>query len=472
MLNAVKQVLSPLASLKLTVAILALSVLLVFMGTLAQIDMGIWDVVNGYFRSFRVYIPIQIFFPRDIRIPGELPFPGGYTIGVLMLLNLLAAHSLRFKVRAKGKRLIAGVLVMFIGAAFVAWFHNSPVPGMVLTSNGGYAGVLPLMLLGAVVYSPMVAGCVITFGKRAGIILIHSALILLLVGEAVTANTAIETQMPIYEGTAVSWAHDIREVELAVIDPSDSAFDKTVVFPQSLLKRSARTGQRLSHPDLPFEFVVDRYLGQSQLMPITPGSQFKASATHGFGISYAVVASTVATGVNTDKAIDVPSAVISLTTGGASLGRYLVSPHFQTDSHLVVGQDVRIDGKIYQVFLRFRRYYRPYSMHLIAFHHDLYPGTSVPRNFSSDIRLVDPDKHVDREVKIYMNHPLRYSGETYFQSSWIPGARAGDPDRGTVLMVVRNPGWTIPYIACAMGAIGMTLQFGSGLVGFLRRRNA
>ena len=53
-----------LASLKLTVALLAMSVVLVFCGTLAQLDHGIWAVVNSYFRSFFVLIPLYIFFPR------------------------------------------------------------------------------------------------------------------------------------------------------------------------------------------------------------------------------------------------------------------------------------------------------------------------------------------------------------------------------------------------------------------------
>ena len=33
-----------------------------------------------------------------------------------------------------------------------------------------------------------------------------------------------------------------------------------------------------------------------------------------------------------------------------------------------------------------------------------------------------------------MNNPLRYNGETFYQSSYLPG------DGGTILQVVRNPG--------------------------------
>jgi len=57
-----------------------------------------------------------------------------------------------------------------------------------------------------------------------------------------------------------------------------------------------------------------------------------------------------------------------------------------------------------------------------------------------------------------MNQPLRYNGQTFFQSQFIPDPRGGD-DLGTVLQVVDNPGSTMPYIACALGGIGLLIHF-------------
>ena len=65
------QVVLALASLKLTVVLMALSIVLVFVGTLAQVDEGIWTVVEKYFRSAFVLVPLQLFFPRDWRVPGS-----------------------------------------------------------------------------------------------------------------------------------------------------------------------------------------------------------------------------------------------------------------------------------------------------------------------------------------------------------------------------------------------------------------
>jgi len=67
---------------------------------------------------------------------------------------------------------------------------------------------------------------------------------------------------------------------------------------------------------------------------------------------------------------------------------------------------------------------------------------------------------------IYMNHPLRYRGETYYQAGFQKD------DSATVLQVVRNPSFLAPYVACVIVALGLLVQFGYHLVGFSRKRRA
>jgi hypothetical protein len=65
-----------------------------------------------------------------------------------------------------------------------------------------------------------------------------------------------------------------------------------------------------------------------------------------------------------------------------------------------------------------------------------------------------------------MNDPMRYAGETFYQSSF-------DPDEsGTVLAVVKNPGYLIPYLSCSLVSIGLLVHFGIHLIQFLTRRAA
>src|SRR5262245_37177548 len=95
----VQRVLKSLASLRLTVVLFALSLGLVFFGTLAQMNAGIWTVVGEYFRSLLVWVPFQLFvqfgqvffaFPKSWHLPGAFPFPGGWALGAALLLNLVA----------------------------------------------------------------------------------------------------------------------------------------------------------------------------------------------------------------------------------------------------------------------------------------------------------------------------------------------------------------------------------------------
>lgn len=471
-MQRMRSILAPLASLRLTVVLLAMSIVLILAGTLAQTEQDIWNVMHTYFRSAFVYIPLRLFVPRDVNMPVEIPFPGGFTIGGLMLANLLAAHAVRFRMRAMGGRLALGLSLIIAGAGLIAWFHVGPLPATVLGHSGGYAGVLPLMLLGAVFYAPVVAGCAIVFGRRGGIVQIHAALILLLVGEFVTAATAVETQMPIYEGASSNWAQDIREVELSIVDPSSPNFDFTVAIPEARLIEASRTGEPIIDADLPFQVFVDRYYSNSAIRTMSNATAGRALADRGFGITATAERMPEVSGVDSSKAINVPAAYVTFMKAGVSFGTYMVSPNLQFDSHVIAEQELRTDTQVYRIALRFRRHYKPYALHLKKFHHDVYPGTNVPRDFSSELRLVDPEHVTEQDVVVFMNNPLRYAGETFFQTSWIPGVRPGDPDRGTILMVVRNPGWTIPYIACAIGTIGLVFHFGLTLVRFLKRSAA
>jgi hypothetical protein len=78
--------------------------------------------------------------------------------------------------------------------------------------------------------------------------------------------------------------------------------------------------------------------------------------------------------------------------------------------------------------------------------------------------LIDPERSVNRDVLIYMNHPLRYRGETFYQAGFQPD------DSATILQVVHNPSFIAPYVACVIVAAGLLVQFGFHLVGFSRQR--
>lgn len=399
-------VLKAVASLRVTVALFALAVVLVFCGTLAQIDEGIWTVLRTYFRSAVVWIPFQIlvefgqiFFqwPARWRLAGSFPFPGGWLIGSLLLVNLLAAHAIRFR---------------------LSW-------------------------------------------KRSGILILHSGLIILMVGEFVTGMMAVEGNMTIETGGTSNFLEHREYTELAFVTPdADPSMSDVVVIPGARLKR----GGLIQDNALPFDVQVDRYMVNSAT-PHAPAEGVKNPATAGDGLALIAEERPVVSGADPNQRLDLASAYVTLKKKGTgeSLGTYLVSLWFSISDRT---QAVTVDGKEYAIDLRFKRTYKPYTMHLLEFHHDLYIGTDTPKNFSSKVRLTDPTRNEDREVVISMNHPLRYAGETFYQSGWIPG------DKGTILQVVHNPGWLMPYISCFLVTLGMVVHFLLHLIGFLRRRAA
>jgi len=65
-----------------------------------------------------------------------------------------------------------------------------------------------------------------------------------------------------------------------------------------------------------------------------------------------------------------------------------------------------------------------------------------------------------------MNQPLRYDGKAFYQASF------GKGDTLSILQVVENPGWLLPYISCVLVTLGLLIHFGITLRRFLKRRES
>jgi hypothetical protein len=157
------------------------------------------------------------------------------------------------------------------------------------------------------------------------------------------------------------------------------------------------------------------------------------------------------------------------------LGTFLLSQRFGDLSYLTLqqGEDlpetIEVDGVAYQVSLRFRRTYKPYQLTLDKVQRINYGGTATPRDYSSFVKVRDLESDYTLESRIWMNNPLRYAGETFYQQNyWGPEATS----RGvavTGLQVVENAGWLIPYVSCILAGLGMLVHFGGTLTRFAGR---
>jgi hypothetical protein len=139
MMNALKA--NPIyqffTSLRLTVTLLSISLVIIFFGTLAQEPMGLNIAVERYFKSFFIdshaaeagwFMLLKLFqmegtplTPEKIINPGWPVFPGGYLVGSLLLVNLLTAHYARFELSAKKAGIFLthiGIITLLIGQVF------------------------------------------------------------------------------------------------------------------------------------------------------------------------------------------------------------------------------------------------------------------------------------------------------------------------------------------------------------------
>jgi len=378
-----------ITSLKLTIACLAAAMVLVLAGTFAQVHFGIHLVQQRYFQSLFVWWPPE---GSSFKIPI---FPGGYLVGGLLLINLIAAYVRRFQ-----------------------WTW-----------------------------------------RKLGIHFIHAGLIIMLAGGLFTDLFTVESQMRLTNGETKNYSEDSRRDELAVIDTTNPEFEQVTAIPEAALRHTLV----IKHPSLPFQIVVRNFLQNSRLQMVDEsGNGAQAIADRGVGAQVSVQPLSRATAPDEKNVVSAVIEIVPIDPASVatqiSLGRWLVS------DALGAPQTFSWMNRTWQLVMRPAHYYKPYSITLQKFTHKRYPGTEIPKNFASRVTLIDPERSTNRDVLIYMNHPLRYRGETFYQAGFLKD------DSATILQVVHNPSSLAPYIACVIVALGLLVQFGYHLVGFARQR--
>ncbi|MCX8107858.1 MAG: cytochrome c biogenesis protein ResB [Verrucomicrobiae bacterium] len=368
-----------LGSLRLTVICLGCAALIVFWGTLAQVDIGVYAAQERFFRSWFISVSLP---GTSVRIPV---FPGGYLVGAVLCLNIVFALVRRRKPTQQNLSLWAT----------------------------------------------------------------HVGLLMLMAGQFAGDMLSVESTMRLVEGHPAMYSEDQRHVELAVIETTSAERDRVAAIPTSLLV----TGREIELPGFPFKVRVNRYMANSR--PVDGGDgapDLTAQLTTGEQVRFRSLPRE-----RSGERRDMPTVFVELVDSGRSLGSYVAS------LWLTRPESVRVGDRTFELWLRPVRYYKPFALELLKFKHETYPGSSIPRNFESEVRLFNPHTGEDRTVRIRMNNPLRYQGETFYQS----GYDDQDP-RVSILQVVRNPAWLTPYVSCALVGLGLLHRFTFHLINFAK----
>ena len=414
----IKKIVEFFKSLKLTAALLAFAIVLVFVGTIAQADEGLYAAQSHYFRQWLV-VGAHL-FGRHIPII----LPGGYLIGTLLLVNLVVAHIYRFQ----------------------------------LTT------------------------------KKIGIMLAHSGVILLLVGQLATDMLAREMQMHFAEGDTRNYSESATDYELNFASADGAKGEQIVSIPEKMLAR----GGEIPNGYLPFAIRVKSFWKNSDVNFRAPMMQNAPPlSTNGVARNFDFKK---ADDVRTMDQRNIPTVVLEFSTPAGPLGVWVASDWVgdaalveavrnsyaqmgmdmaqKIAAQLVAPQAIEAGGKKYTFTMQPARVRHPFSLTLLKASHTVYPGTDIPKDFRSRVRLDNSLTGEKREVEISMNHPLRYGGYTYYQYQMDAGQAAQMAGRTptSVLSVVRNPSWLTPYIGCAMVGAGLMIQFMYHLVGFISKQ--
>ena len=255
------------------------------------------------------------------------------------------------------------------------------------------------------------------------------------------------------EGETLNYLESFRDDELVLIDRTEPDEDRVWAIPSKALAN----GQVWKREEVSLTLKVLAYFPNALLL--RPGPNVPESpapkATRGIAADQEVrvFPDKPATAMNERNRTSAFIEVI--TADGKSLGTWLVSNVFNE----VTGPQIFThEGREYEIAMRFRREYLPFSLTLTDFVHERYPGTQIPKNFQSDVRLLNSQTGEDRIVSVYMNNPLRYGGWVFFQASFAK------QDTASMFQVVKNPAAFLPYLATIIITFGLLYQFGWRLI--------
>ena len=543
--NAIWTVLRYAGSLKITCTMFFLGVLILFIGTLAQDEETIVDVKKDYFNSWVAYVPLDVFKPQTIwphaqenSLRGGFVMPGGAMVGLILLINLVAAKMTRFQMTARGARFVAGMALTLAGFALVALIVFGAHLGDGLqgeppfTYNQIWTGCLTSLWLSAIgmgfwgfAYPPkqnilrttiltlflallavallvaftgdkyripdpglrivwqlaksllvslvMLAGLILLFGARGGNVLIHLGIGLLMLGQFVFGDRQREERISLYEGERTSVAIQTDIVELAVIDTTAPEKNRVFAFDDALILNAFRNKKSLSDPSLPFEIKIEKWMANSDMTTrgANPQAAAEAQGAQGLPPEVALVEAGKSGGAKSE--MNFASAYVTVREKASSkdLGKFALTQFFNdpTVRPKTLLPQLESEGRQFELALRFRRNLKPFSFELQDVVLEQYTGTAIPKDYSSYVRIVDQSGATLQEGRIWMNSPMRFRGETYYQSQYTSAAQSPLRVEQTVLQVVTNAGWLIPYVSCVLVGLGMLAHFSITLTRFASR---
>ena len=348
-------ILRKIGAIQWTILLLFKLFFLILFATFAQVDLGIFEANKKYFTSWIIYLD-------NTSIPIYL---GGYTIGLLLVINLIASHTVKIK----------------------------------------------------------------STKAKLGIFLIHFGLVLLIIGSGLTSWLGKEMNMSIKEGATKYYAEFPTQFELVFINTQTKEHDIIYNIDLSTVKDTVTfKGHQITiHHRYPNAMLNQRGIINKKYSQL--GQTFK-------------LISMPKTYKMSER--NVPGIDISIRNNNNNENRFILWGGSS------IYQEYTFNNIPYLIKLRAKRHYFPFGIHLKDFIQKKYQATNTPESFTSKVAIMA--NKTQTPFNISMNSPLRHKGYTFFQASFTTD------ETETVLQVVKNPSWLIPYISSLLITIGLFIQ--------------
>jgi hypothetical protein len=309
--------------------------------------------------------------------------------------------------------------IFFLAAGFI------PFPGA--------QGVLWVLFIN------LVAATITRFSKYrkwsyAGILTIHFGLILYFASAFIIFHVAQESAVHLTDGQSTNVSRSYSQWELAYWI-GDGKTHQVTAFDT----KHFEPGYEVPFDDPSFSLRVKQYYSNSEAFS---SSQKSSRILNASGISLLTPKP-----INKEKEQNIAGGVFDLKLKDKAYTLVLFGNE-------VGPTPVKIEGKNYYFILRHKQYPLPFTIKLDHFSAQFHPGTSIAKSFESLVTISTGS--LQRQVRIYMNNPLRYKDYTLYQASYDIDSSG---KQYTTLAVVKNFARVLPYVACFVVFFGLALHF-------------
>ncbi|MFM7604755.1 MAG: cytochrome c biogenesis protein ResB, partial [Prosthecobacter sp.] len=373
-----------LSSFSLATAVLALLLLITFLGTLEQAEYGLVASQARYFESFFVdridigacWRALALNAYADIgNVTFPLPIvPGGYTLMAVLFVN------------------------MFLGG--IIRIRKSP--------------------------------------KTIGVIISHFAILFMIAAGAVSYHFAVEGNMSLREGETsdefLSF-HD-RVIEIEKVQKDEKAKRSVLVIDQSQYQDlTDGKGRSFTHESLPFDLMITGWKKHAQPKADRDGS--RADAIDGYFIQEVSTLDESGAAM-ADEALASACVAIVKDKKGAAEQKGILWEFAAAPWTVTVGSDK------YLLSIVHRSHKLPFAIKLDKTEQEKHPGTEQARRFTSWVTKLEGGREEKRMIT--MNEPVRSEGYAVFQQTFDDGTRSGVKSSG--FQIVENPSDHWPLISC------------------------